>query len=153
MRIYNKGIPHMSNRMLLVLIGIVIVGIFLLLAYNFMALAKKHASAQAFLPQNSVEGIAVRHKGLPYTLNFDQQQQALRSLNGASPLNNEVDLKNREAADFDKLIVFLFNGADMELSPVGFLRNEFVYAVPGGSLFITSDTGQFKKMISQTYDP
>lgn len=63
---------------------------------------------QAVLSYNDVRGMAVESQGQLYTLNFEQQNLVVSTLN----LKGEIPPLTTCASTFDKLIIYRFNQPD-----------------------------------------
>jgi hypothetical protein len=146
----------MSNRNILYLTGLGLLGIVILFAINIGAILSGHPVQEKYLRYNQVRGIAVRHNQTLYTLNFQQQNELITLFNEsfeAATIKEGV----RQTPTIDKIIVYQFNNKpDLIITPITYVDNDLIFSVPewnpNGYLLDMSE-GRLKKLLSQTYDP
>ena len=74
-----------QNKNVLIMTFVVLVAMGILLAFNLQQVISKPQQAK-YLGLNEVRGMAIEHKGLLYTLNFEQQNTVIENLNIAIPI-------------------------------------------------------------------
>lgn len=141
----------MDNRLITYLtFAVVAVMAFLLLANVFPIFIKP--IAEKYIGYNDVRGMAVEYEGKLYTLNFDQQKNAIGFFNQSIASTS----KPSQQADFSKLIIYRFNQlTDIVIKPEGYDNNQnLIFTAPEwtheGSLQDVSQ-GKFKALIHQIY--
>ena len=126
-----------------------------------------------YIAPNDVRGMAVLHKDKPYTLNFEQQNAMIKIFNSAIPVGKELVTNYKvnvlNAPDIQKVIIYRFNGPDIEVIPVAYVNEteiktatpnqknfNMVFSVPEWnkkSLLEESTPGGFQNTLNLTYDP
>jgi hypothetical protein len=147
----------MSNRTLIYSTLFVILGMVILLALNMTSILTGEPINQTYLKYNNVRGMAIRHDQLLYTLNFQQQNSVIELLNKSILLTKETPA-NGEKANFDRIIVYQFNGKpDILIKPIGYDSNKnLLFSMPQISSegnFMELSEGDLQSLLSQTYDP
>lgn len=144
----------MSNRSLLYMTVIVLVGIGILLGLNFYYILQGTPQGETYLKYNDVKGVAAEYKGELYTFNFEQQNAFIGMLNRAVKTDTvkEGDLHSSEIA---KIIIYQFNAPDILLTPVAYVDQNLVFTSPqlapkGYLMDITR--GELQSLLSTTYD-
>lgn len=145
----------MSNRTLIYMTGLVLLGMGILFALNLGQILIGSPPNQTYLKYNEVRGIAVKHRQLLYTLNFAQQNSTIDILN-QSLLLAEVKPGTTQPVDIEQIIIYQFEGKpDIILTPIAYVDQQLVYQSPLWSpqgYFMEVSVGEFKKLISQSYD-
>lgn len=146
----------MSNRTLFYLTLLVLAGMAVLLGLNLSSIFKGKPESQPYLQYNGVRGMAIEHKGLLYTLSFQQQNQVIELLNQVDSVQN-VGKGSQQKPDFTKLIVYLFDDKeDIVITPIAYVNQDLVFSAPQWSLnhyFMDVSEGQLQTLLSKTYDP
>lgn len=145
----------MTNTTLITMTSLVIVAIGTLLAINFVPKASLEVT-ETGLPPLEVRGIAVVHKGIPFTLNFEQQKLAADALLKANQVDKAKYPEVKRPLNFDKIIIYRFNTSDLEIFPIQFEENNLVFSAPELSknfYYIELSGGALKNMINSSYDP
>ncbi len=143
----------MSNRTLTYLSIAVVACIGLLLVINLIPSIQGISSGK-YLQLNDVRGSAVQHKGLLYTLNFDQQNHLVDWLNHSVAVKSDSYKKDPDM-EIEKIVVYLFNKPDLEIEPIAYSNGNLVFSSPkwnASGLFIDTSNGVLKQMLSETYD-
>lgn len=145
----------MSNRTLIYLTGLVIVGMMVLLAINMGSILTGQPKTEGYLRYNHVRGVAISHNQILYTLNFNQQNRVVEILNRAVKVAG-VKPSNGEKPDFDKLIIYQFDQkADLQITPIAYVDNNLVFSVPeweSGGYLMELSAGDLRRLLSTTYD-
>lgn len=146
----------MNNRTFFYLTAIVLLGMIALLALNLTSILTGQPQNQGYLKYNHVKGMAVGHKQLLYTLNFSQQNRIIDILNGSVRVMG-VNPGKREKPDFDKIVVYQFDGQpDLVINPIAYVDNNLVFSVsewePTSYLMELSE-GDLQNLLSKAYDP
>lgn len=150
----------MNSRNVFFMTFAVIIGIVVILAMNIVSALGIHKSK--YLSPNDVRGIAIEHKGLPYTLNFEQQNAIVELLNHSKPISKEIPKTEKSLAqpNFEKIIIYRFHAADIEIHPIAYsLKKDkgdaLVFSSPelySKGFLQESVPDDFKKFISKTFD-
>lgn len=145
----------MTNTTLVAMTSLVIVAIGTLLAINFIPKASLEVTEKG-LPPLEVRGMAVVHKGIPFTLNFEQQQLAANALLKADKVEKSKYPEIKRPLNFDKIIIYRFNASDLEIFPIQFEENNLVFSAPQlnkNYYYLELSGGALKNMIQSSYDP
>lgn len=144
----------MSGRGLTYMIFGVILAFAILLLLNFATFLNR-APQEQFLSRNNVRGSGVMHNKQIYTLNFAQQNALIDYINHSEAMNRKPISTDIPDLKIEKIIVYLFNGSDIEISFVGQVGKNLLLSSPtlspSGYLIDTSD-GAFAEMLSKSYD-
>lgn len=143
----------MSNRMIYILTFFVLVGICILLVINSTNVLNVKFT-DPYLSKKDVRGTAIIHQGKEYTLNFAQQNALIDYLN-ASQVQVNQDLKVDSPADFEKIVIYLFEVPNVEIIPIGYSKNNLIFTSEKWNAkgqFIDTSNGQLKELLSGTYD-
>lgn len=114
------------------------------------------APSKNIVSSSDIRGMAVMHKGIPYTLNFDQQKTATDVIARAVQVKKADYPKSDASFAFDKIIVYRFNAPDVELLPIQFQDDNLVFSVPvidPNVYYLELSGGELKQMISSSFDP
>ena len=164
----EKGV---NNRTTAIMTAAVLAGFTIILLMNMASFFG--IESVKYLSPNMVRGIAIEHKGLLYTLNFDQQNRFIAILNRSIPISEAMVEKRKSAQPADeeiqKIVVYRFNAPDLEIRPKAYVERlnsaspqnakepqAMVLAVkeltPTGLLEETT-AGELHQLFSETYDP
>jgi hypothetical protein len=143
------------NRLLLASL-VLLACLSLLLALNLLPFLRS-STPEKYLQYNAVSGIAVEHRGLLYTLNFEQQNGFIDLINRALPITKEgIEHPSFEPVNFTKIVVTPFEGAPIVFTPVeNTAEGLTTYCAelnPDGYLKEPSQ-GKLVELLTQTYDP
>lgn len=146
----------MSNRLLLFMTALVLVGMATLLALNLNSIFTGIPGlSTSYLDHNDVKGMAVEHNKMLYTLNFTQQNDIIDILNRSVKLS-EIEPGPRQRPTIEHLTIYRFGADNLVLTPIAYVNNNLIYSLPqwnaNGFLMETSN-GRLQKLLSQTYDP
>lgn len=134
---------------------LVLGGMLVLFSLNLLRIFGDNPHSPTYIRHNDVRGIAVRHEGLLYTLNFRQQNDVIDLLN-RSVLLRELPTGQREDSPIEQIIIYRFGSNDLVLTPIAYINNHLVYSTslenPPPYLMDLS-SGTLKNLLSQTYDP
>lgn len=154
----------MSNRTIMYLTIVVVIGMGILLALN--TATSLGLSGGRYISSNDVRGMAIDTRGKLWTLNYDQQREVLDILNAAQPLQPSYPGSKGPDfithADFNKLIIYRFEDKpDLIITPIGYVSDNNPNAEnlefnvpswnPNGSLRETSN-GKLKSILESLYD-
>lgn len=144
-----------QNKNVLIMTGLVLVAMVVLLAFNLQQMISAPHQAK-YIGFNEVRGMAIEHKGLLYTLNFDQQNKVIENLNLAIPIGKSAIGPSTEPLNFSKLVIYRFNKSDLTLLPIQYDGNNLIFSAPEwhktGYLKDIS-YGHLKSLLAATYDP
>lgn len=147
----------MSNRNLIILTIVILGGLAFLVAINMANLVLGQSPNQQFVKYNDVRGMAVKHDGAIYTLNFEQQNKMISMLNLSTALD-KVDVPQPFPLPIKEIVIYPFEkGADITLTPVALSDSDLVFSVPawvpgGQHLFMELSEGDMPQLLAQTYD-
>jgi hypothetical protein len=146
----------MSNRLVLWMTVLVLIGIGILFALNMASLFRGQSPASIYLKHNNVRGIAVKHENKLYTLNFTQQNDVVDWLNGSVPIE-EIKSGQQTNPVIEQIVIYQFGEAkDLILTPVAYVDHNLIYSIPDwnpkGYMMDVSE-GRLQNLLSQTYDP
>ena len=145
----------MKTSTILTMTALVLVSVFTLLVLN-LAPKGPPVTSNAIIPGTDIRGMAVMHKGLSYTLNFDEQRLATEAIARAVEVK-KVDYPTVDTNfNFDKLVVYRFNAPDVELLPIHYRENNLVFSVPtlnASAYYLELSGGELKQMINASFDP
>lgn len=145
----------MNNSTLTGLIIAGIIGIFALIMINLAPQIPINANPE-LTPQGNVRGVALFHRGTPFTLNFDQQKLALDFLNRSVKVKRSDYTADKSALAFDKLVIYRFDGGDLEIVPFTIKDRNIAFTTPGlaqDQLLLETSGGELNSLLNQTYDP
>lgn len=145
----------MTNRTLVYLTSLVLLGMLALLALNMTSILTGHPDQQEYLKYNGVRGMAVNDHQLPYTLNFKQQNRVISLLNRAVRVTG-IGAGKQQKPNFDSLTIYQFDQKpDLVLTPIAYVDHNLVFSVPEwdphGYLMELSE-GELQRLFPQTYD-
>lgn len=146
----------MKNQTVFTIALIFIAGISILFIINMNAILKGKNAEEQYLKYNNVRGIAVEHKDLLYTLNFNQQNNLVDILNHSVRVVG-VKPDKRQKPDISKIIIYQFgNQPDIVITPVAYVNKNLVYSAPAWNVdqyLMEISDGQLQQLLAQTYDP
>ncbi len=158
----SKEIP-MSNRTILYLTIVVLIGMGIILAINT---ASTLGLSGRYISINDVRGMAIEARGKAWTLNYDQQKEVLDILNAAKPLQPSYPGSKGPDflahADFNRLTIYRFDEKpDLIITPIGYTSDNTPGAEnlefsipswnPSGPLRESSN-GKLKSILESLYD-
>ena len=147
----------MSNRTLMWLTALVVLGMGVLLTLNLTRILMGHSDIpQVYLKFNEVRGMAVKHNGKLYTLNFNQQKNLINMINRMVPVIG-IEEGQRTKPDIEEIVVYQFgNQEDITITPVTYVDNDLIVSMtkwnPRGYLLDVSD-GELRNLLNSTHDP
>lgn len=146
----------MSNRTISILVVAVIIAMGLLFIINFTNLYW-HITPEKYLSHHNIKGMEVVHDGKSYTLNFEQQNLAVDILNQAVTIGYETYFETKETQfPYDHLIIYKFDGSDVEITPVGFVNLQLLFKAPEWNpdgLMRETGPGRLNKLLSEALTP
>lgn len=151
-----KKIRRMKSSTLLILTTAAILGVLALLTINYApSLSSLPLKDTPLFPFEEVQGVAVVHKGLPYTLNFEQMQIAKSAILRAASIKMN-DYRSRKTFDFEKIIFYRFNKPEVQVFPIQWDENNLVFSIPSLStsdFFLELSSGDLQNMLQTSFDP
>lgn len=110
---------------------------------------------ETYLRYNDVRGMAVVHQGIPYTLNFEQQNEVVEILNRSIPVDSNYLTNTNTQPEFEKIVIYRFHKPDLELKSIAYVDGNYLFSAPewqktGYLREVTK--GKLKALLSQTYD-
>lgn len=147
---------NISNRAVFYMTFLVLAAMAALFIINFKGILGGQVISQTYLKPNFVRGMAVKHKQLIYTLNFQQQNQIVDILN-QSVKTQQVKPGKQQVPEIEQIIIYQFDGKpDLIITPLAYVDNELIYTNPAwnsNGYMMEVSNGQLQKLLSQTYDP
>jgi hypothetical protein len=144
----------MKNRTWWYLTGVVIVSVIVLFSFNSRVLVTGELLNEKYLKYNEVQGIAVEHQHMKYTLNFAQQKEFIAILNRALPVRN-LQMLQLKPLPFESIVVYQFNQQPLIFLPLGFIDDRLVFSVPNWNsedYLMEISNGRLQEIFSQIYD-
>jgi hypothetical protein len=152
---YDAVRGHVMNpRTQNILAIIIIAGVGLLFLINLRHFFFDEKQ-EGYLPQDNVMGVAIMHKKKPYTLNFDQQREVVELLNRSLSVGIKRE-QGEEKPDFDSLIIYLFNGGEIKVTPLSWQDQSLVFSAhpwQNADYFKDTSGGKLYELLKTTYDP
>jgi hypothetical protein len=148
------GSKNSSNALIYLTLLVVICSLVILglnLSYIFTA-----SKNEKYIGFNDVRGMALVHRNLPYTLNFEQQNLMVEHLNQSLLINKNPPIANASQLNFSELIIYRFNAPDIHVTPIAYQNDNLIYTVPewsGHGYFQDISLGTMRSLIDETYDP
>jgi hypothetical protein len=115
------------------LIAAGLIGMMLLFALNIIPYLTQN-SLSTYIRQDAVLGMAIQHDGLLYTLNFDQQKEVIDILNRALPVDKYRSEPSDRPLDFEKIVIYRFDGSQIDIKPLAWVRDNLVFSAPDWSI-------------------
>jgi hypothetical protein len=144
-----------QNKNVMIMTFVVLAAMGILLAFNLQQVISKPQQAK-YIGFNEVRGMAIEHKGLLYTLNFDQQNKTIENLNLAIPVGKTAIGPSEEPLNFSKLVIYRFNKPNLTLLPIQYEGNNLIFSVPEwnkNGYIKDISYGHLKSLLATTYDP
>lgn len=145
----------MKQSTLYLMTAAVVIGVLALLVINFYPVSVPDVTSSG-PPPAEVRGMSVFHKGIPYTLNFEQQSLANDALFHAVEVKKADYKPVKEGFPFEKIVVYRFNAPDVEIFPIQYVEGNLVFSSPmlnNNAYYMELSGGAFTKMITNSYDP
>lgn len=143
----------MSNRTLLYMLGLALAAILGLFLIKLIPIAEHH-QLEKYIFKGDVQNTEIVHLGLPYTLNFEQQNTLLDALNQSIPVGMEP-FKLNPNLPYKKIIIYRFNATPLELIPIDFDGKDLIFSAPAwnsNGYMRDVSTGRLKDMLEKAYD-
>ncbi|MEM1282366.1 MAG: hypothetical protein AAGG81_02300 [Chlamydiota bacterium] len=145
----------MSNKMLIVLIGLAIVLMMVLFFLNYVQIIETKTTEKR-VEANNINGMEVYHKNIPYTLNLNQQAKVATYLNEAVSFQPSGVLESRTPSAIEKIVIYRFEDLPpIEITPVYYHQNNLIFSAPDwqeSGLLMDNSNGKLKDLLSQTFD-
>lgn len=138
----------------IVMTAVVLIGIFVLLAMNFVQFVIPQTHGRLTL--GDINGMAVEHNRSLYTLNLAQQMEVAAILNAASPTSFKTTSGQESPKNIQTLYIYGFGkNPTIEIVPLAYINDNLVFAVPvwNNSEFIEPSNGKLKALLANSYDP
>ena len=120
----------MSNRILTLLIGLVVILAGVLMVLNIFNI-KTEPLGHHFLDANNVKAVEVMSKGTAHPLTFDQQKRFVAIINEAVHTGFENDLKiTKGPFSYDKIVIHQFEGPQVTATPYGLVTTQLLMTIP-----------------------
>lgn len=133
---------------MLIVLGVLAVAA--LFIVNFSSYLPIPGIAKSF-SKDEVRGMAVEHDRSLFTLNFEQQNQAIDFLNQASVAKEQSPAKS--AIPIQKIIIYPFgNQQPIEIATIAFDNADNLLFRYKDKVMQDTSKGKFKQLLSETYD-
>lgn len=126
-------------------------GCAILLLIPYISISLQH-TPESWLDYNQVRGMATKHKGQLYTLNFEQQNKVIAILNHAKPTQTASE-SEPSLFDFESLIIYRFHQPNLELYPIKHDGANLIFEISGTGTMVESGQGTIHKLLLQTIEP
>ncbi len=144
----------MNTRFAIYATAIIVVMVGLLLLRAFVTVAPQQIDS-GYLDPYKIRGTELVFKGKPYTLNFEQQQEAVELINRCIPIG-KLRGSPIPPPGMDKIVVYLFDKKPVELTPINVSQDEFTFKAPAlnseGYLLDVS-AGRLWRLLETAHDP
>ncbi len=133
---------------------IITVMVVLLLLRGFLPIIPA-SQTNAFLQPNNVLGMEIVFNGLPYTLNFQQQQEMTELINRSIPIGKLRDIPTLFPG-LDKVVVYQFGQQPVDMTPVDFDLREFFFRTTAwnvGGYLMDNSAGEMLRLVEAAHDP
>ncbi len=112
------------------------------------------AAPDKYFGPNDIRGSAIVYKGKPYTFNFLQQTRFIDFLNRTITVGT-LESHNTKLP-FDKIVIYLFGGKEIELTPVDLSDDNIYFSAPALQKdgYVQDVTqGRLLQLLKGTYGP
>lgn len=141
----------MSNRILSLMIGLVVVLAGVLLMMNIFNIQTEPLS-EHYLKAANIKAVEVVSKGTPHPLTFDQQNRFVEVINQAVHTGMENDLKVvKSSFDYEKIVIYQFEGPEIIATPYGLVNTQLLMTIPEWNpdgLIRETGPGELNKLFS-----
>ena len=144
----------MSNRTLLILTVIVIIGMGVILALNVMPVFFQDAPPK-YLTPGEIQGSAAQAGNAFYTLNFEQQNALIDAINASSKVETAQEGRKDTSFAIEKIDLYFFTGKTLSLKLSTTTDNELLFSAdepPMEGIFKENTKGALKKLLNQAID-
>lgn len=146
----------MSNKTLSILLILSIGLIGILFLFNLSA-GSGAKGPDKFVSPNGVQGVVIEHNGKEYTLNFQQQNAFINSINRAVSIPKTEEKNIRKVPfPYGTVTIFRFEKPPVKINPVGFINQQIILDIPefnAQGLIRETGPGEIHPQLLQTYDP
>lgn len=119
----------MTNNTMIFLTSLALVAMGALLVLNLAPNIASRVTVQA-IPPLMVRSISVIQKGVPYTMNAEQQKITTSAIQRAEEVKKADYPQVKGPFNFEKLVIQRFNSGDLEIFPIQYKENELVFSAP-----------------------
>lgn len=144
----------MSNRTLTYLIILIIACVGVVFALNFSRLYIEKEPLD-YIDRNYVRGMELVVDGVPYTLNFEQQNNAVTLLNNAIKVGYEALFNEEEGSiGFEKILIYRFDAPPITVTPIAYINDTLLFKVPEwqpNGFLNDTQPGAFKTLIKSAH--
>lgn len=144
----------MNNNTMIFLTSLALVAIGALMVLNLAPNIASRVTIQA-VPPLMVRSISVVQKGVPYTMNAEQQKIAANAIQRAEEVKKSDYPEVKGPFNFEKIIVQRFNSGDLEILPIQYKENELVFSAPSLSkdvYYIELSGGALQKVLNSIHE-
>lgn len=139
----------------LTLLSLALAAVFILFGINYISTLTEKGTAPSSTIGNlainpaEVKGMAIEKGGKVYTLNKEQETRALSFINTMAPVAKK-DYPTKGSFEFSRIVIYRFNGENIELAPVALTGKDIVFDVPAlnsDSYFLSMSAGELTDLI------
>lgn len=140
----------MINRILIITC---ILASFVILALNIIPTITNQ-SVSTYINLYDISGMAVRHEGRLFTLNFDQQKNAIDILNRAIPMGKAEAQEHDPKLEINEIVIYKFQGEPIIIKPIAWVDNSLYFQAPAWSStnLMEVSKGQLHEILNTSYD-
>ncbi len=144
----------MNNNTMIFLTSLALVAMGALLVLNLAPNIASRVTVQP-IPPLMVRSISVIQKGVPYTLNAEQQRTVGNAIQHAEEVKKSDYPTVKGPFNFDRIVIQRFNSGDLEILPIQFKENELVFSAPALSqdvYYIELSGGALQKVVNSIHE-
>lgn len=144
----------MNNNSMIFLTSLALVAMGALLVLNLAPNIASRVTVQP-IPPLMVRSISVIQKGVPYTLNAEQQRTVGNAIQRAEEVKKSDYPTVKGPFNFDRIVIQRFNSGDLEILPIQFKENELVFSAPALSqdaYYIELSGGALQKVVNSIHE-
>lgn len=110
---------------------------------------------ETYVTYNGTKGMAVKQNNKEWTLNFDQQNLFIASINGGEHIGKQLIRENPEIFPYQSVTVYQFDKPNITFRSVALQDDQIVFAAPEvieNGYLIEGSEGKLKAMLSEAFD-
>jgi hypothetical protein len=100
---------------------------------------------------NDVRGSAIIYNRQHFTLNFNQQNALIASLNDSFDFKHD----NRSTLDYGPIVIYRFVKPDIFITPLSYIEENLLFSTPiwnNGNPMLENSNGKLKDILEGAYD-
>lgn len=146
----------MGQTISLPLLLTLLIAMTVLVMRSFLSETAVQVTPDKYFGPNDIRGSAIVYKGKPYTLNFLQQTRFIDFLNRALAVGKIEPSASTSSHPFDRIVIYLFNGKEIELTPAGISDDNIYFSAPAlqkNGYLQDVTQGRLLQLLKGTYGP